>query len=260
MPVELLPNRHGRISAVDRSWATTNEVRTRVLFPTLPTTKPGANRQEPVFRYRMPGNRRFEAGVVVLGPGFLLLATVITQVLLVVVAYSAYRLAKIIRTRFARQQALIVVLLCLVGLVASLQDLGIHAIRLGLLPLDTGGRLVLAIQVLLVLARLALVVPILAMLRQLTAEFARTEGVADSFVGRLPQGVTAQTAGLTKREIEVVRLIGSGRLSDREIADELIISSATAATHVRNIMRKTGIKRRADLALLVLQPEFDAEQ
>jgi hypothetical protein len=165
----------------------------------------------------------FEGKMVVMGPAFLLLVTMATQVLLVVVAYSAYKLSKAIRTRFARQQALIVVLLCLVGLVASLQDVGIHAIRLGLLPLDTGGRLVLVIQVVLVLGRLALVVPILAVLRRLTAEFARTEGVADSFVRRLPQGVTAQTAGLTKREVEVVRLIGAGVLSDREIADELIV-------------------------------------
>jgi len=178
---------------------------------------------------------------------------VVTQILLMIIAYKTLELAKAIRTKFARQQALIVVLLCVAGFVRTIQDLGIHAIRLGWLPLDTGGRLVLVIQAILVFGVLAFLIPTLVALKQLTAEFARTEIIADNFVDRLPKGVTTETAGLTKREVEVVELIGSGLLSDREIADELTISPATSATHVRNIMRKTGIKRRADLALLALQ-------
>lgn len=190
---------------------------------------------------------------------FLLAATVATQILMLMIAGSAYKLAGVIRTRFARQQAKLVVLLCLAGVVASLQDVGINAIRLGWLSLDTGGQLVLAIQSILVVVGLVFIVPVMSVLKQLTKEFARTEGVADNFVDRLPDGVTVETAGLTKREIEVVRLVGSGVLSDREIAEELIISPTTAATHVRNIMRKTGLKRRADLGLLVMQSEFDRE-
>lgn len=192
--------------------------------------------------------------------GFLLAATLATQALLIMVARRTFTLAGAIRTRFAKQQALVVVLLCIAALVASIQDVGIHAIRLGWLPLDTGGRLVSAIQAVLVIGGLALLIPILLILKQLTAEFARAEVIADSFVERLPPGVTAETAGLTKREVEVVRLVGSGLLSDREIAEELTISPATAATHVRNIMRKTGIRRRAELAVLALRPEPDSER
>ncbi|MGI9598232.1 MAG: response regulator transcription factor [Acidimicrobiales bacterium] len=187
--------------------------------------------------------------------GILLVATVATQILLAIIAYKTFELAKVIRTKFARQQALVIVLLCIAGIVGTVQDIGIHAIRLDWLPLDTGGRLVSGIQAILVVGTLAFLVPTLVVLKQLTAEFARTEIIADNFVDRLPKGVTTSTAGLTRREIEVVDLIGSGVLSDKELAEELTVSPATAATHIRNIMRKTGIKRRADLALLALQAE-----
>ncbi len=67
---------------------------------------------------------------------------------------------------------------------------------------------------------------------------------------RLPTGVEVEQAGLTAREREVLAVIIAGRLSDQEIADDLYISPATAGTHVKNILRKTGMKSRRDLALL----------
>ncbi len=182
--------------------------------------------------------------------GFLLVATLVTGAILMLIALQAYKLFGAINTRFAKQQAMIVVLICGAGLVRSIQDIGMHAIRLGWLPLSTGGRLVSVLQAIIVLFGLAVLAPALIILRQLTSEFARTEVIADRFAGRLPKGVTTETAGLTKREVEVVEVVGSGLVSDREIADELTISTATAATHIRNIMRKTGVKRRADLTLL----------
>ena len=48
---------------------------------------------------------------------------------------------------------------------------------------------------------------------------------------------------LTPREHEIVRLIARG-LSNREIADELVISPATAARHVATILAKLGFKAR----------------
>lgn len=191
---------------------------------------------------------------------FLLAATIITDVVLLLIAVRMLGLAGVIRTRFARLQALIVVFLCLAGIVASIQDIGFHAIRLGWLTVDVGGRLLNVIQGLLVVGGLALLVPTLVALRRLTVEFARSEAITDSFVDRLPDGLSIETAGLTKRETEVVELVGSGQLSDQEIAEALVISPATAATHIRNIMRKTGVKRRADLALLALERTWQAEE
>jgi predicted ATPase/DNA-binding CsgD family transcriptional regulator len=52
---------------------------------------------------------------------------------------------------------------------------------------------------------------------------------------------------LTKREHEIVMLIAQG-LSNREIADELVISPATAARHVANILAKLGFTSRTQVA------------
>ena len=54
-------------------------------------------------------------------------------------------------------------------------------------------------------------------------------------------------SGLTARELEIAGLIARG-LSNRGIADELVISPATAARHVANIMAKLGFRSRAQIA------------
>jgi predicted ATPase/DNA-binding CsgD family transcriptional regulator/Tfp pilus assembly protein PilF len=55
------------------------------------------------------------------------------------------------------------------------------------------------------------------------------------------------TSPLTPREHEIVRLIAQG-LSNKEIADELVISPATAARHVANILAKLGFSSRTQVA------------
>ncbi len=52
---------------------------------------------------------------------------------------------------------------------------------------------------------------------------------------------------LTTREHEIVLLIARG-LSNKEIADELVISPATAARHVANILAKLGFNSRTQVA------------
>jgi predicted ATPase/DNA-binding CsgD family transcriptional regulator len=54
-------------------------------------------------------------------------------------------------------------------------------------------------------------------------------------------------APLTAREHEIVVLIARG-LSNRQIADELVISPATAARHVANILAKLGFSSRTQVA------------
>lgn len=185
-------------------------------------------------------------------PGFLLVMTLVTDVLLVVIAVQVFRMARRIETRFARLQAAMVILLCAAGLVASLQDIGVQATRLGWLSDEVGRWFVGRIHATLVVGGLFVLVPVLVILRRLTVEFAQLESVTDALVNRLPDGVTMESAGLTPREIEVVTAIAEGKLSDQQLADHLFISASTAATHVRNIMRKTEIKRRSDLTLLAV--------
>ena len=53
--------------------------------------------------------------------------------------------------------------------------------------------------------------------------------------------------GLSQREVEVLSLIALGK-SNREIGEELFITSNTVARHVSNIFTKTGVSNRAEAA------------
>ncbi len=58
--------------------------------------------------------------------------------------------------------------------------------------------------------------------------------------------------GLTDREREVVALVGEG-LSNDEIADRLVMSPATAKTHVSRAMTKLHVRDRAQLVVLAYE-------
>jgi DNA-binding CsgD family transcriptional regulator len=55
---------------------------------------------------------------------------------------------------------------------------------------------------------------------------------------------TTETQGLSPRELEVLRLVASGR-TNRQIAEELVVSEHTIARHVQNIFTKLGVSSRA---------------
>jgi DNA-binding NarL/FixJ family response regulator len=56
------------------------------------------------------------------------------------------------------------------------------------------------------------------------------------------------TADLTSRELDVLRLVASGK-PNKQIAAELAISERTARTHVSRILRKLGLSSRTQAAL-----------
>jgi DNA-binding NarL/FixJ family response regulator len=64
--------------------------------------------------------------------------------------------------------------------------------------------------------------------------------------------VADQLAELTNRERVVVALVAQG-LSNTEIADHLVISPATAKTHVSRAMVKLGARHRAQLVVLAYE-------
>ena len=59
----------------------------------------------------------------------------------------------------------------------------------------------------------------------------------------------ALPAGLSRRELEVLRLVADG-LSNRRIAAMLFISQATVATHVSHILEKLGVSNRVEAGLV----------
>ena len=59
-------------------------------------------------------------------------------------------------------------------------------------------------------------------------------------------------AGLTEREVDVLRLVADG-LSNREIGERLFISSNTSANHVRSILIKTAAPNRTKAAIFATE-------
>jgi DNA-binding NarL/FixJ family response regulator len=105
----------------------------------------------------------------------------------------------------------------------------------------------------------------------LTAERAQEELVRESRAGRLDSDAVAavleaagqrlrtrrdlRPAGLSEREIEVLRLVAAG-CSNRELAKRLHISPRTADHHVQHIYAKIGVSSRAAAALFALEHDL----
>jgi DNA-binding NarL/FixJ family response regulator len=83
-----------------------------------------------------------------------------------------------------------------------------------------------------------------AITRRLIADFARRP----DDVGRRPE----ELKGLTDREREVLILVGRG-MSNDEIAEYLVISPATAKTHVSRIMGKLDARDRSQLVVFAYE-------
>ena len=62
-----------------------------------------------------------------------------------------------------------------------------------------------------------------------------------------PPPVSTEGGPLSRREVEVVRLIARG-LTNKEIAETLVISERTADTHADHIRQKLGVRSRAEIA------------
>jgi HD-GYP domain-containing protein (c-di-GMP phosphodiesterase class II) len=62
-------------------------------------------------------------------------------------------------------------------------------------------------------------------------------------------------AGLTGREVQVLRLLAQGR-TNREIADALVITEKTAGHHVEHIYAKAGVSTRVGAAIFAMRHDL----
>ena len=71
----------------------------------------------------------------------------------------------------------------------------------------------------------------------------------------LPMGTLYNLPGesfhaLTRREREVLALIVAGQ-SNREMAESLVVSPETVKTHVRHVLVKLGVARKAEIRAML---------
>jgi DNA-binding NarL/FixJ family response regulator len=64
-----------------------------------------------------------------------------------------------------------------------------------------------------------------------------------------PEAMDGPLGGLSRRELEVLALVAEG-LTNRNVADRLVLSEHTVNRHVANILRKLGLTSRTAAASL----------
>lgn len=81
--------------------------------------------------------------------------------------------------------------------------------------------------------------------------------VAAKVMPRLLQKRTKETMkiDLSPRELTITRLVGEGK-TNKEIADELFLSVGTVKNHITQILQKTDLRDRTQLAIFAVKHEL----
>ena len=95
-------------------------------------------------------------------------------------------------------------------------------------------------------------------IRSLTSSIASTERIAGTLLDRVSH-IDVPSLDLSPREAEVLDRIGAGYISDAELMEVLHISASTVQTHVKSLLRKTGLNSRRDLIAVAYLREIRHE-
>jgi DNA-binding NarL/FixJ family response regulator len=82
-----------------------------------------------------------------------------------------------------------------------------------------------------------------------------TRAVVEAAGARADRMPRAQTAGLTERQVEVLRLLARG-LTNQQIAERLVITRRTAEHHVQDMYARIGVSSRAAAALYAMEHDL----
>ena len=131
-------------------------------------------------------------------------------------------------------------------LIGSVQRVALQASVIGWVDSSTGVAAIETWQLIQSILVVVLVAAAFVVVRRLAASISASDSIASSILDRV-ESVDLGSLDLTEREREVLMTIGRGVLTDAELAKELHISPNTVQTHVKRLLRKTGLNRRQDL-------------
>ncbi len=185
---------------------------------------------------------------------FAITAAVMTGLFLFAGIYVLREARRISEPRFAR----LIHAIALASLIMSM--VGAFFILMGIAHIDLKATDSIAISMIfgfvVMLASFWLAYMSVKVALELAEPMRKAERMMNALSNQIPETSVADL-GLTTRELEVVSVIAEGSITDAQIADMLFISKATAATHVRNILKKADLRNRRDLMLLSGWQEID---
>ena len=191
-------------------------------------------------------------------PRVLFVVIAATAVLYGIIGAWALRRYRTEPSNRLRTMALVLFLCAAAFVVSALQRLGLQAIRSGWLSVNLTDDLLGWWQLVQSIVLLGVGFAAILATRRAWSGISHSEQVVTAL------GAHAQVdiGDLTPRERDVLRAIGVGTLSDKDIASQLGISRHTVKTHVSRILSKTGLHRREELLVVAAllrseDPEVD---
>jgi DNA-binding CsgD family transcriptional regulator len=161
------------------------------------------------------------------------------------------RLRRRERYVWVRRLWTIVTLACGALLLGSIQRLATQSVVVGWLPSSAGDSLTGDLQLTQSLIVLVLLLGAFLTLRKLADSMEASERLTSSLLERV-RHVDPESLRLTKRESEVLALIGQGVTTDSDLAAELHVSASTVQSHVKSLLKKAELHSRMDLIALAV--------